>query len=336
MRTHGGDRVLGNWINRGDLIKVAEKIREQGPRLLRRLRIRPAQRTRAQWRETFRGTVPSDPLNIPFLRRRWRFQATGDPELDHRRYVAQRYLQGRGGLTALSLGSGPGRIETAWAQTGLFARIDGIELSPELVADARARARSLGLDAIVRFHEGDAGRPPYPLPKYDLVISEGALHHLQPMSRVIPALASALDPRGLLVMLEFCGPDRFQWTRNQLALTRQALEIIPAQWRLKDNGRLKRRVYRPGRLRMILSDPSEAVESSRILPVMHRHFDALEEKPLGGNIVNLVFYEITRHFLQPDPGAIGLLEKICALEEEELRSNRMASDYWFGVYRLRL
>jgi SAM-dependent methyltransferase len=328
--------VLGNWINRGDLIKVAEKIREDGPRLLHRLRIGPEARTRAQWGEAYRGTPPSDPLDIPCLRRRWRFKATGDPELDHRNYLARRYLQGRSGLTALSLGSGPGRIETAWAQTGLFARIDGIELSPELVADARARARKLGVDAIVRFHEGDAGRPPFPLPSYDLVISEGALHHLRPMNRVIPALASVLDSRGLLVMLEFCGPDRFQWTRGQLKLARQALAAIPAQWRLKDNGRLKRRVYRPGRLRMLLSDPSEAVESSRILPVMHQHFEALEEKPLGGTVVHLVFYEITRHFLQPDPAAARLLERVCALEEEGLRSGGITSDYWFGVYRPRV
>ncbi len=325
--------MLGNWINRGDWIVAAEKIMEKGPRLLRELLATPRQRTRSQWQQAYRGTPPSDPLAIPYLRQRWRFKATGDPELDHRKYVANRYLQGRSNLTALSLGSGPGRNETAWAQTGRFARIDGIELSPELVADASARARKLGMDAIVRFHEGDAARPPFPLPKYDLVISEGALHHLQPMSRVIPALTSVLAPQGLLVMLEFCGPDRFQWTSGQLELTRQALAVIPAQWRRKDNGRLKRRVYRPGRLRMLLSDPSEAVESSRIRPIMHQHFDTLEEKPLGGNIVNLVFYEITRHFLQPDSAATRLLEMVCAMEEEGLRSGGIASDYWFGVYR---
>ncbi len=286
--------------------------------------------------ETYHGAPPSDPLAIPYLRRRWRFKATGDPELDHRNYVANRHLQGRRNLTALSLGSGPGRIETAWAQTGIFARIDGIELSPELVADARARARKLGLDSIVRFHEGDAARPPYPEQKYDLIICEGALHHLKPMNEVLPALASVLDSRGLLVMLEFCGPDRFQWTGRQLALTQQALAAIPSQWRRKDNGRLKRRVYRPGRLRMLLSDPSEAVESSRILPGLHQHFSVLEEKPLGGTVVNLVFYEITRHFMKPDPAAALLLEQVCALEDDEMRSGRIASDYWFGVYRPRV
>jgi len=327
--------VLGNWINRGDWIVAAEKIMEKGPRLFRRLLASPAERTRAQWQEAYRGAPPSDPLNIPYLRRRWRCKASGDPEIDHRKYVLAHYLQGRDHLTALSLGSGPGRNETAWAQTGLFARIDGIELSPELVADAHARAQKLGLDSILHFHEGDAGRSPYPLPKYDLVISEGALHHLKPMSRVLTALAAVLDPQGLLIMLEFCGPDRFQWTRNQLELTRQALAAIPAQWRIKDNGRLKRRVYLPGRLRMLISDPSEAVESSRIRPLLSEHFVPLEEKPLGGTIVNLVFYEITRHFMEPNPAAVRLLEQVCELEEKGLRSGEISSDYWFGVYRPR-
>lgn len=335
--------MLGNWINWGDLVKAEEKIIEKGPRLLRGLLAPAAERTRARWQQAYRGAPPSDPLDIPHLRRRWRFKASGDPETDHRKYVADRYLRGRNsplgqglkGLTALSLGSGPGRNEAAWAQTGLFARIDGIELSPALVADAGERARRLGLDAVLRFHEGDAGRPPYPLAKYDLVISEGALHHLRPLARVIPALAAAIAPGGLLVMLEFCGPDRFQWTRNQLGLARQALEGIPRGLRIKANGRLKRTVYRPGRLRMLLSDPSEAVESSRIRPLLHEHFEPLEEKPLGGNLVNLVFYEITRHFMQPDAAAAEALERVCALEEEGLRAGALSSDYWFGVYRPR-
>jgi SAM-dependent methyltransferase len=324
--------VLGNWINKGDFVVAAEKIREKGPRLLRRLLASPATRTSAQWREAYRGMPPSDPLAIPFLQRRWRAKASGDPETDHRRYVVSRYLQDRGGLTALSLGSGPGWNEAAWARTGRFARIDGIELSPALVADAGERARQAGLDPILRFHQGDAGRPPYPLAAYDLVLSEGALHHLAPLERVVPALAGALAPQGLLVMLEFCGPDRFQWTPRQLELVQRALDLIPAEWRVKDNGRLKRTVFRPGRLRMLLSDPSEAVESSRIRPLLQRHFTALEEKPLGGTIVSLVFYEITRHFMGPGPESAALLGRICEMEDEALRAGEIASDYWFGVY----
>ncbi len=327
--------MLGNWINRGDWVVAAEKIVAKGPRLLRKLLSPAAARTRAQWQETYRGAPPSDPLAIPHLQRRWRCKASGDPEIDHRTYAAAKYLQGRKGLTALSLCSGPGWNEEAWARSGHFARIDGIELSAALVADANARARKHGLDSVLRFHEGDAGRPPYPRNKYDWVLSEGALHHLAPLSQVIPALAAALVPQGMLIMLEFCGPDRFQWTRSQLERTRQALAAIPEKWRIKDSGRLKRTVYRPGRLRMLLSDPSEAAESSGIRPLLHQHFIPLEEKPLGGTVVNLVFYEITRHFMQPDPAATRLLEQVCELEEEGLRSGEISSDYWFGIYRLR-
>jgi SAM-dependent methyltransferase len=328
--------VFGNWVNRGDWVVAAEKFMEKGPRLLRKLLATPTDRVRAQWQEEYRGAPPSDPLVIPYLQRRWRSKASGDPEIDHRKYVAARYLSGRDNLTALSLGSGPGWNEAAWAQTGCFARIDGIELSPALVADAAARARRLGLDSILRFHEGDAGRPPYPLDKYDLILSEGALHHLAPLSRVIPTLAATLASQGMLVMLEFCGPDRFQWSRSQLALTRQALGLLPPGSRIKENGRLKRTVYRPGRLRMLLSDPSEAVESSRIRPLLQRYFVPLEEKPLGGTIVNLVFYEITRHFMQPDTAATRLLEGVCEMEETGLRSGEISSDYWFGIYRPRM
>lgn len=325
--------MLGNWINWGDFLVAAERIREQGPRALRRLLAGAAGRTRSQWQEVYQGSLSADPLTIPYLRRRWNEKASGDPATDHRRYVVARYLGGRSGLTALSLGSGPGWNEAAWARLGLFSRVDGIELSPALVAVAGDRARKAGLDGILRFHAGDAGRPPYPLDRYDLVLCEGALHHLRPLERVVPALAAALAPGGLLVMLEFCGPDRFQWGARQLELVRQALDMIPARWRVRKSGRLKGRVYRPGRLRMILADPSEAAESSRILPLLRRHFVPLEEKPLGGTVVQLAFHGITRAFIDPDKEAVALLERVCALEDKEMSAGSIASDYWFGIYR---
>jgi SAM-dependent methyltransferase len=325
--------VLGNWINWGDFLVAAERITEQGPRLLRRLLAGAAGRTRGQWQQVYQGSLAADPLAIPYLRRRWNGKASGDPGTDHRRHVAARYLDGRAGLTALSLCSGPGWNEAAWARLGHFSRIDGIELAPALVAAASARAREAGLADVLGFHAGDAGRPPYPLDRYDLVLCEGALHHLRPLERVIPALAAALAPGGLLVMLEFCGPDRFQWGSRQLELVQQALAMIPARWRVRETGRRKDRVRRPGRLRMILADPSEAVESSRILPLLRRYFLPLEEKPLGGTVVQLVFHGITRPFIDPDAEALALLERVCALEDEELHAGRIASDYWFGVFR---
>lgn len=325
--------MLGNWINWGDFLVAAERIGEQGPRLLRRLLSGPSGRTRGQWQEVYQGSLSADPLSIPYLRRRWNSKASGDPATDHRQHVAGRYLGGLSGRTALSLCSGPGWNEAAWVRTGKFSRIDGIELSPALVVAANDRARKAGLDGVLRFHAGDASRPPYPLERYDLVLCEGALHHLRPLERVVPVLAAALAPGGLLVMLEFCGPDRFQWGARQLELVQQALDMIPARWRVRESGRLKNRLYRPGRLRMILADPSEAAESSRILPLLRRHFVPLEEKPLGGTVVQLVFHGITRAFIDPDGEAAALLERVCALEDEEMSSGRIASDYWFGVYR---
>ncbi len=327
--------MLGNWINWGDLAVAWERLLDRGPGSLRRLLAPSTERTRTQWQQAYRHAPAADPLAIPGLQRRWRLKATGDPEMDFREYVSSRYLGGRRDLAALSLCSGPGWNEAAWARSGCFSRIDGIELSPELVADASRRAREAGLDAILHFRQGDAGRPPWPREKYDLVLSEGALHHLSPLERVLPALASVLAPGGLLVMTEFCGPDRFQWTRGQLRLARRALALIPPKLRLKGNGRIKKTVLRPGRLRMLLADPSEAAESSRILPLLRRHFVPVEEKPLGGTVVNLVFWEIAGNFLKADEEAAAVLEKVCRMEEQGLSSGGIASDYWFGVYRAR-
>lgn len=58
---------------------------------------------------------------------------------------------------------------------------------------------------------------------------------------------------------------------------------------------------------MWLSDPSEAVESSDIVPLIHKHFEVVERKDYGGAILHLLFSGIGHHFVSPDPDAKQLL-----------------------------
>ena len=62
---------------------------------------------------------------------------------------------------------------------------------------------------------------------------------------------------------------------------------------------------RPSRLSMRLDDPSEAVESSDLMPALHRRFAILEEHPYG-SILHLALHGIARNFLAgttPAPSA---------------------------------
>ena len=85
-------------------------------------------------------------------------------------------------------------------------------------------------------------------------------------------------------------------------------------------------------LRMILSDPSEAVDSSQILPAIHEYFETIEEKKLGGNLLMLLFKDIAYHYIHPEDSiATSILEKVFKEEDEYLKDH--PSDFVFGIYK---
>ena len=77
----------------------------------------------------------------------------------------------------LDVGTGPGRIPLAIADTAPRLRVDGIDLSPSMIAAARSACAADGLDQRVTFEVADVASLPYPDATFDLVISSMSLHH---------------------------------------------------------------------------------------------------------------------------------------------------------------
>jgi hypothetical protein len=90
----------------------------------------------------------------------------------------------------------------------------------------------------------------------------------------------------------------------------------------------KTRCYRLGKLRMIISDPSECVDSASILPVLRSEFKELECKNLGGNILMPVLKHIAHHFVKDNNHELIELAK----KEDEYLTNH-ASDLVFAIYQ---
>ena len=84
---------------------------------------------------------------------------------------------------------------------------------------------------------------------------------------------------------------------------------------------------------MILADPSECVDSARILPSIHLNFHAIIEKPYGGNILMNVLKDISHHFVQLDDKKNKILEDLFLFEDKYLTN--YSSDFIFGIYQKR-
>jgi hypothetical protein len=83
-------------------------------------------------------------------------------------------------------------------------------------------------------------------------------------------------------MDEYVGPSRFQWTSGQMRAANALLGALPEGHRTQRDGQIKRRVVRPSRLSMRLDDPSEAVESSGLMPALRRHFADRKQSSIHG------------------------------------------------------
>lgn len=328
--------MFKNLINIHDFQRLAEKIRQGDLRSVL-LKIFSGNQKRVQSTWEHDRADPKHWWDIPAVIARRNRMVTGSPSLDPQSYFARKYFTGEPKKVALSIGCGTGTHEGLWAQQGVFRRIDAFDLSAPRIEFARARAKNLGLDKVLHFSVADAFQYPLLSGGYDVIIAEGALHHLSPLSEMVGRIHQGLKPGGYLVINEFVGPNRFQWTDEQLEAVNRLLQDLPESRRRRfGTASVKKRFYRPGRLAMYVNDPSEAAESAAILPLIRERFEEVEVRPYGGTVLQLLFDGIAHNFLAEDEDTNRLLDGVFLAEDHLIKAGKLPSDFVFGLYRKKI
>ncbi len=328
--------MFNNLINIHDFIKLAEKAKQgRLDRVFSRFLTGKKERVRQAW-DGSTGGGPKGWGDIKLIREHWNFMVSGEAETDFRKFICNKFFPGKNLLLALSLGCGAGVNELKWAEAGSFKRIDAYDLSEARIKLARKKALEKGQKqkTVLNFQAGDVfkleGRENY----YDVVICEASLHHFSPLDKIMLKIQSFLKEDGFFVINEFVGPTRFQWTNRQMELVNAILPLLPSKYRIRWGcDQVKSSTYRPSRLSMVLWDPSEAVESSSILPLLHRTFDVLDVRAYGGTILNLLFQEIAHNFLSDDEETLDLIRLCIDLETKLLKHKEIESDFAVAVCR---
>jgi SAM-dependent methyltransferase len=102
----------------------------------------------------------------------------------------------RAGMHVLDVACGTGNLAIPAARTG--ARVTGVDIAPNLLAQARERAAAEGL--AIDFQEGDAEQLPFADAQFDVVVSMfGAMFAPRP-ELVASELARVTRPGGLIAM----------------------------------------------------------------------------------------------------------------------------------------
>src|SRR5262245_49754363 len=80
------------------------------------------------------------------------------------------------GMDVLDLGCGTGTLAVRIKRWQPGARVSGLDVAPKVLAIAREKIASAGVD--VALHEGSAADPPLPARSFDRVLTSLMLHHL--------------------------------------------------------------------------------------------------------------------------------------------------------------
>jgi ubiquinone/menaquinone biosynthesis C-methylase UbiE len=269
---------------------------------------------------------------IPHVRERWNSLITGNHLLDYKEYLIQGILKERTELKLLSLGSGSCGNEIELAKYKSFKTITCVDISEYRLSEAKRLAKQEGLNNL-KFVCSDINKYLFQKKSFDIIFFNSSLHHFNNVETLISQkILSSLTDTGILIINEYVGPDRLQFPKNQIREINNAIRIIPKRYRKRYKSTLNKNFFFGyGIIRMIIADPSECIDSSSILPSIHKYFNPIIEKPYGGNILMNVLKDISHNFIHLNDEKKEILNRLFNFEDEYLKTH--SSDFIFGIYK---
>ncbi len=322
---------LQSLVSFGDFVDLYYKFKFKGIKFLfsKFSKFSYEDRVSSKW-DLF--TSQSDFWVIPQIKKDWNFKISGNENITYETYVYNKYLGGKDNLKLISIGCGEGNHERNFAEQDGFSKIIGVDVSKESISQANKNATANNLN--IEYHCLDFIKMDFKNEQFDLVLFDSSLHHFDNINGFLKDyILPVLSNDGILVVFEYCGPNRLSWRKSQLNEANRILKELPPRFKtLLDGKSLKRKVYRPGLIRMLLVDPSEAPDSANLVVSLNENFDVLEEKRLGWNISHLLLKGISHNFLNKDIETERLLKSILEQENEFIKATS-ENDAIFGVYK---
>lgn len=320
-------------VSIGDFVDVYYKIKTRGINFLlsKFFKFSYKNRVSSKW-DSF--VSQSDYWIIPEITKSWNYKISGNETLTYEDYVCQKYFEGKENLSLVAVGCGEGKHERNFAKYSAFKNVVGIDISKDSIENAKRLASENNLN--ITYYCEDFRKTTLLKNKFDVVLFDSSLHHFDKIDDFLKnSILPILNENGYVVVFEYCGPNRLQWKKSQLKEANRILKTIPPRFKkLIDGKNIKAKVYRPGLLRMLLVDPSEAPDSENLVKSLNDNFEVLEEKKLGTNILHILLKGISHNFLAEDAESKELLRDLMKKENDFLDLSG-ENDAVFGVYQKR-
>jgi SAM-dependent methyltransferase len=248
-------------------------------------------------------------MNHPAVRQRINRRITGDPGKWPIQWLPTVVPDRVPFRRALSIGCGVGNLERSLAEFSIVGHVTGIDSSVEAIGQARRAARERGMGDRISYVAADAREFLGGARDLDAVFFHASLHHFDRLSELLGLVRAALSPRGILYLDEYTGPARGEWTWRHLLRWNALYRRLPPEVRRT------RVIRRP----INRDDPTEAIESSGILPAVEKHFRVLARKDYGGNLLAPIYPSLLRPDQPGGPDPARFDAAVAALLEREER-----------------
>ena len=208
------------------------------------------------------------------------------------------------------------------------------EIEEKSIEIAKCLSEKESLSTCINYQVADINEIVLSENKYDIVFVGSALHHLSNLEHIFEEIRKSLKPNGFFIFNEFVGPSQFQWTEKQLKIMNEILEIIPDKYKVDvTSGRLKEQICRSSIGYMNENDPSEAIRSNEIIPLVRKYFDIEERVDYGGTIMHMLLHAIVSNFNPSKEEDVAILRLLGYMEDILIKEKILPSDFTLIVAR---
>jgi SAM-dependent methyltransferase len=220
----------------------------------------------------------------------------------------------------LVLGCGQSFTEHWLAASGTANLAHGIDVSPAAVEKARAEAVSQGLADRVSHEVMDINNLKLIENSFDGLLISQSMHHFERLEHICSEIVKGLKPGAPIVIDDFVGPTRFQYSDARLALMNRLLACLPPHLQKPPIERIPIEAF-------LRDDPSEGVRCGEIPGIIRRFFSIESELPYGGSIIYQLLQDIVPNINHNDPRDRAIVSLLVTFEEYLITTGVMESDF---------
>lgn len=307
--------------------------------------------------------------SIPGWQNHQNILASGNPKTSWLQvFHKELHLKGIKPGCVLSLGCGSGYLEREMLKQKMCVSIEGCDLSQGLLEIAKKEAEAI--NANILYYTADLNKPSFDKERYDLIVGSGIFHHIEHLENLFENLNQALKPEGRLIIYDYVGPNRFQWTKDQILRCNFWLRQLPERFKKKQgypqhyyfakkafdcipfaySNQVEKIIQRlmpeklfaqfvrlktaqiqmdelipPHPSQFLVTDPSEAIRSSEIIPTLSTYFKIEKNIPQGGTLAQPLFSRSVANFLHDRDGK-KWAARILSDERRAIQKSQLSSD----------